>query len=77
MSDNARGPCEPFCRKHLTRRTRRTTEQHGAGSDDKSPQAVLQQPRMEIEQQAEAQAAHAEVRSGPGRLAPAGYSQQL
>ena len=40
-----------------------TTKNHGAArssSDDKSPQAVLQQPRMEIEQQAEAQAVHAE-----------------
>jgi hypothetical protein len=40
------------------------TKNHGAarsGSDDKSPQAVLQQPHMEIKQQAEAQAAHAQV----------------
>ena len=36
-----------------------TTKNHGAarsGSDDKSRQAVLQQPCVEIEQQAEAQA---------------------
>ena len=41
-----------------------TTKNHGAarsGSDDESPQAILQQSRMEIEQQAEAQPAHAEV----------------
>ena len=41
-----------------------TTKNHGAARsilDDKSPRTVLQQPRMEIEQQAEAQAAHAEV----------------
>jgi len=41
-----------------------TTKNHGAARsilDDKSPQAVLQQPGMEIEQQAEAQAAHAKV----------------
>ncbi len=41
-----------------------TTKNHGAArsiSDDKSPQAILQQPRMEVEQQAETQAAHAEV----------------
>lgn len=40
------------------------TKDHGAarsGSDDKSAKAVLQQPGMEIEKQADAQAAHAEI----------------
>ena len=55
------GLCEPFCRKHLTRRPRRTTEQHGGRSDDKSPQAGRQQPRMGIEQRTEAPATHAEA----------------
>ena len=39
-----------------------TTKNHGAarsGSDHKSPQSVLQQPRVKIEHQADAQAAHA------------------
>lgn len=52
-----------------------TTKNHGAarsGSDDKSPQAVLQQPRMKIEPQAEAQAAHAEVGQDPWGASCAG-----
>ena len=46
-----------------------TTKNHGAarsGSNDTSPRAVLQQPGMEIEQQARAQAAHAEMGQDPG-----------
>ena len=42
----------------------KTTKNLGAarrGSDDKSPHAVLRQPGVEIDQQAETQAAHAEV----------------
>jgi hypothetical protein len=41
-----------------------TTKSHGAvrgGSDDISPQAVLQQPRTEIQQQAEARTDHPKV----------------